>query len=351
MKTRMNFMALCLLMLSGSAIAQKPAITTIDALGAGTGIGYGTEGIAISPAGEIAGFYAGYSNVMHAYVRTKEGRITTFDAPGAPSKVSGTPFPTFGASPGTYAVGIDASGSVTGYVIDAANVAHSYLREPDGAITEFKVPGAGTGPGQGTFAGNLSQSGTIAGSYTDASGMNHGFLRTRNGAVTEFDVKAAASGPGLGTTTAWAQCINPSGAITGYYMDNIGAVHGYVRAPGGIITTFDAPGAGTGAGQGTYTWAINPAGATAGVSLDLNNVYHGLLRAADGKITLFDVKGAGTGAGQGTQAMGIDPAGEVTGYYTDASGVSYGFLRAVDGKFTFFDAPGAGMDPVKAPSP
>jgi hypothetical protein len=341
--TRMLSPAICMLMLGVSAIAQQPTITTIDAPHAGTISGYGTEAIAICPAGQIAGFYADYSNVMHAYVRTTDGKITTFDGPGVSSMGGAIPFPTVGASPGTYAVAGDACGLVTGYVIDTRNVAHGYVRGLDGTLTMFDVPGAGTGPGQGTFAGDMSMSGeVIAGYYVDAAGMNHGFLRAANGAITTFDVPAAATGPGLGTTTFWAQCVNPAGAMTGGYYDQTGAIHGYVRNPDGTFATFDAPGAGTGSGQGTYTWAINPAGTTAGASQDNNGVYHALLRTADGKITLFDIKGAGTGAGQGTQAEGINPSGVITGYYTDANNVSHGYVRAVDGTYTFFDAPGAG---------
>ena len=336
-------LAVCMLTLDVSAIAQQPTIMTIDAPGAGTSNGYGTEGIAINSAGQIAGLYAGYFNAMRAYVRATDGRIIMFDAPGAESPGEGVPFPP-NDSLGTYAVGMDDSGAVTGYVINAHGVSHSYLLAADGTtFTMFDVPGAGTGHGQGTFAGNMSMSGgLIAGWYIDATGMNHGFVRAGNGAVTEFDVPAAATGPGLGTTTVWAQCVNPAGAVTGYYFDQNGAVHGYVRNPDGTIATFDAPGAGTGSGQGTYTWAINPAGTTAGASQDNNGVYHGLLRAADGTITMFDAPAAGTGNGQGTQAEGIDPTGAVTGYYTDANNVSHGYLRTVDGKFTFFDAPGAG---------
>jgi uncharacterized lipoprotein NlpE involved in copper resistance len=336
-------LAMCMLTLSVPAIAQQPTITTIDAPHAGTMSGYGTEAIAICPAGQIAGFYADYSNIMHAYVRATDGKITTFDAPGAPGFGLGTPFPTVGTSPGTYAVAGDACGMVAGYVVDARGVAHGYLRAVDGTLTMFDVPGAGTGSGQGTFAGNMSLSGElIAGYYIDSAGMNHGFLRGADGTITKFDVPAAATGPGLGTTTFWAQCINPAGAMTGSYMDANGAAHGFVRGPDGTISTFDAPGAGTSSGLGTYTWAINPAGTVAGASQDNNSVYHGLPRTADGKITLFDIPGAGTGSGQGTQADGIDPAGVVTGYYTDASNVSNGYLRTADGQFTFFDAPGAG---------
>jgi hypothetical protein len=330
-------------MLGGFAIAQQPTITTIDAPHAGTISGYGTEAIAICPAGQVAGIYADYGNAMHGYLRTTDGKITTIDAPGA-SGASGTiPFPTTGTNPGTYAIAGDACGLVTGYAIDSRSVAHGYVRGVDGTFTMFDVPGAGTGPGQGSFAGNIGLSGeVIAGWYVDATGMNHGFLRAGNGAITKFDVPAAATGPGLGTMTAWAQCVNAAGAITGYYFDQNGAGHGYVRAPNGTIATFDAPGAGTGSGRGTFTWAINPAGTTAGTSQDNNGVYHGLLRTADGKITIYDIKGAGTGAGQGTQSMGIDPSGVITGYYTDASNVSHGFVRAVDGTYTFFDVPAAG---------
>jgi hypothetical protein len=339
-------LAMCMLTLGVSAIAQQPkqpTITTIDAPHAGTIGGYGTEAIAICPAGQIAGFYADYSNAMHAYVRGTDGKITTFDAPGAGAGGGTIPLPTTGTNPGTYAVAGDACGMVEGYFIDSRNVAHGYLRAADGTLTVFDVPGAGTGNGQGTFAGNMSLSGgVIAGEYVDATGMNHGFLRAGNGTVTEFDVPAAAKGPGLGTTTFWAQCVNPAGAMTGSYFDQNGAFHGYVRNPDGTIATFDAPGAGTGSGQGTYAVAINPAGTIAGLSQDNNGVYHGLLRTADGKITIFDIPGAGTGAGQGTQGEGINPSGVVVGYYTDANNLSHGYVRAADGTFTFFDAPGAG---------
>ncbi len=100
MKTRKSFLgwgmlapAMCMLTLGIPAIAQQPTITTIDAPHAGTISGYGTEAIAICPAGQIAGFYAGYSNAIHAYVRTTDGKITTFDAPGAGTGGGAIPLP------------------------------------------------------------------------------------------------------------------------------------------------------------------------------------------------------------------------------------------------------------------
>src|SRR5208283_5159469 len=45
------------------------------------------------------------------------------------------------------------------------------------------------------------------------------------------------------------------------------------------FTTFDAPGAGTGAGQGTIANVISPAGAIVGSTRDASTVFHGFLRA------------------------------------------------------------------------
>jgi len=71
-------------------------------------------------------------------------------------------------------------------------------------------------------------------------------------------------------------------------------------------------------------------------------VFHGFVRYPDGNITTFDAPGAGTGAFQGTLGEGINPAGEIDRYYYDANNVGHGFLRTPDGAITTFDAPGAG---------
>ena len=94
--------------------------------------------------------------------------------------------------------------------------------------------------------------------------------------------------------------------------------------------TFNAPGAGTGSGQGTFAFSINQQGTIAGFYLDESNVYHGFVRNQRGDITTFDVQGAGGGSGQGTIPGSSDPAGGITGYYLDASGVSHAFLRLLN---------------------
>src|SRR5215216_28189 len=90
------------------------------------------------------------------------------------------------------------------------------------------------------------------------------------------------------------------------------------------ITTFDAPGAGTGALQGTYATNINPSGTIIGFSRDATDVRHGFVRSKDGSFTIFDAPGAGTGPGQGTRAYCINPGGTITGFFNDAVNVFHG---------------------------
>src|SRR5215471_10760828 len=132
-------------------------------------------------------------------------------------------------------------------------------------------------------------------------------------AVTSFDAPGAGTGPNQGTQPFG---INPSGVITGFYTDAGDANHGFMRNRNGAITTFDPPGAGTGPGQGTNAFSITPAGAIAGRYSDASDVFHGFLRTPDGAITTFDAPGAGTGANQGTRTAneeGLSPAGAIVG--------------------------------------
>ena len=70
------------------------------------------------------------------------------------------------------------------------------------------------------------------------------------------------------------------GVVAGNYIDANGVNHGFVRAPDGRFTFFDAPGAGTGAGQGTIPLTNNDRGEITGVYFDNNNVLHAFLRLA-----------------------------------------------------------------------
>jgi hypothetical protein len=313
--------------------ARNGTITTLDVPGAGTGAGQGTGLGSFNNAGEITGFYADASNVSHSYVRAPDGTITIFDAPGAGSSCIGGPF-IFANCQGTYATSINDAGEIAGYYADASGVVHGFLRARDGTLLAFDAPGAGTGPGQGTFAGfsELNNAGEFVGGYIDASYALHGFLRARDGAITTIDIPDAGTGAGQGTSTGF---INREGVIVGNYIDASNVSHGFLRARDGAITTFDAPGVGTGPTQGTYPQVINPAGVSDGAFFDASTVSHGYVRAQDGTITTFDAPGAGAvctggpfyGTCQGTYAYGISGTGAIVGEVIDGNSVSHGFLR------------------------
>ena len=62
------------------------------------------------------------------------------------------------------------------------------------------------------------------------------------------------------------------GTIPGFYTDASSVNHGFVRDKHGGLTTFDAPGAGTLIGQGTFAGTPNPAGAIV-ISTKMRSMY------------------------------------------------------------------------------
>jgi hypothetical protein len=266
----------------------------------------------------------------------------TFAAPGA-----GT-----AAGEGTFADAINPVGAVTGSYSDANDVQHGFLRNPDGTFTTFDPPGSvSTGPT------GINPEGAITGFYYDAAFVLHGFVReqdsnaqNRDDSITAFDAQGAGTAPGEGT---FPTAINAAGEITGFYWDASSVTHGFLRDPDGSFTEFDVPGAGTGSFQGTSPSAINPRGEITGYYYDANGVVHGFLRDRNGSLVTFDAPGAGADAGflQGTAPAGINPTGEITGSYWDASSVMHGFLRDPDGSFNEFDVPGAGTARFQGTSP
>ena len=244
------------------------AITILNVPGAGTGPGQGTFAGNINPAEAIAG-----ATLTRAMWLTASCALRT-----APSLRLMLRTPAQGPARAPLflpAYCLNPAGAIAGASLDSSDVYHGFLRAPDGTITTFDVPGAGTGPFQGTLPLGINQAGTIEGDYIDSSDVNHGFVRASDGTITTFDVPGAGTGPFQGTSP---QGINAAGAVTGEYVDASDVNHGFVRARNGAITTFDVPGAGTGPGQGTIPLSNNPAGAITGYYIDASDVTHGFLR-------------------------------------------------------------------------
>jgi predicted membrane protein len=120
--------------------------------------------------------------VAHGFVRAANGTITTFSAPGA--AVNGTLaslLQAMGSGPptqGTGALSINTAGTIAGAYAKPTGIAHGFVRATSGVITEFSVPGAGTGTLQGTLAIGINTAGAVVGTYVDAKKVFHGFLRS-----------------------------------------------------------------------------------------------------------------------------------------------------------------------------
>ncbi len=147
---------------------------------------------------------------------------------------------------------------------------------------------------------------------------------------TTFDCPGAGTGALQGTG---GLSINKAGTITGLcVLAGTGNVaHGFVRAADGTVTVFDAPGAGTVKHEGTFPTSINAGGVITGMVSDTNSVYHGFVRTAAGAFSTFNAPGAKLDLDAGTIPTSINTAGTITGMYRDSSLVYHGFVRTTDG--------------------
>ena len=205
----------------GFVRSPEGKFTSVDVPGVG---GYGSTPLAINLEGAVAGYYTDSNYSFHAFLRSPEGRFTTWIGPDSC---------TGNGSEGCYgsaASNINVFGIVVGsYEDNSGNfVGHSYVRTPDGKLNTFEVPGAGTGGYQGTGCPSdcptsLNDFGAIMGTYIDTNGVLHGYLRSPNGNITTVDP--------VGSVFTWSSAINDLGAITGYYADVNDVYHGFVAVP------------------------------------------------------------------------------------------------------------------------
>jgi hypothetical protein len=339
-------MALCLVLcalglgVSVNAGGTKTTIITFDAPGAGTAAGLGTFANGMNISGAIVGFIRDTNAARHGFLRAPDGTFTMFDDPGAGT--CSTSCGTIGPGQGTRAYAINPSGEITGFYSDNTGRCHGYVRAVNGTFTQIDAPDAGTGPfPQGTFPSEFSPMGinplgAITGFYVDANSVQHGFVRAPGGVITEFDP--------TGSIFTNPNAIDQTGAITGFYFDANVVGHGFLRTPDGTITSFEAPGADTtaGSGNGTFGVGLTPSGEIEGVYVDKNGALHGFVRSNQGTFSTFDVPSAGTGAGQGTLPESNNTVGAIAGNYIDGSFVNHGFLRNTQGSFSLFDVPSAG---------
>jgi hypothetical protein len=155
----------------GFLLAANGNVTILDAPGAGTSSGEGTELADINASATIVGgVEVGVINgvaTTHSLMRTADGTWTVFDPPQADGVSS-------------FAFGINDSGAIVGTYRGTDLVRHAYLLEPDGTFVSFDEPQADQGPLTDMYVGTeprrINASGAVAGYYSDVNRVRHGFL-------------------------------------------------------------------------------------------------------------------------------------------------------------------------------
>jgi len=255
--------------------------------------------------------------------------IVTFDPPG---------------SVDTHPYAIDSFGRITGFYVDSSNQFHGFVRSPFGAITSFDAPGVVASGSVPIFPEAINDAGQIAGSIVYPLGNNvfhaRGFVRAPNGTLTEFDAKTDA-------VETRPQAINAQGWIAGVYFDASNARHGFVRSPFGTITTFGELGITAGvlqirANHEVIGYYLEPGGV----------VFHGFLRVQSGAFSTFDepevsldTYGIYYKLYSGTLPTAASSTGYIVGYYGAAGKVIRGFIRTPAGVFSTLDIPGEWTTP------
>ena len=226
---------------------RNPQITTLDAPGAGTLAGQGTQALSINDAGEVSGVYIDATYVQHGFVRDASGNYTTFDVPGDSSVVSA-----WLNQSGQVGGGYNTFDSVNG------NIPHGYLLGTDGTYTTFDVPGVV----DGTYVVGINSTGEATGYYFVGTSPQQ-FVRDQFGNITTFSIT------GYETTAG----IEDNGNIIGMYKTG-SKFRGWKRTAAGVISFFNDPNAGPG---GTFPTCVSGNAKVAGSYLDSSGNIHGFL--------------------------------------------------------------------------
>jgi hypothetical protein len=192
----------------------------------------------INDRGQIAGEYI-RKDRESGFVRRADGRLTTFDVPGAQA---------------TEAAKINDRGQVVGRysedtpLVDDSTRVRGFVRQPGGEITRIDYPSA-----RHTLPTGLNDRGDVVGYYVDPAGETHGFL-LRDDRFTSLDLRDARS--------PMPMDVNDNGQIVGLYLDDAGAAHGFLL-DGAQYTTIAVPGA-----PATLPSGINDRGEVVGYTAD-----------------------------------------------------------------------------------
>ena len=216
-----------------------------------------TAPVGINGSGEISGTFYDSAGVAHGFLRDTSGHYSTIDEPDAVIN---------GPDSGTQVAGINASGEVTGFYTYTSTFAlRGFTRDLSGNFVAFDVPGAGTCAFCGTAPGFINLSGKVSGTYVDNSFTEHGFVRDPAGNIVTFDVSDA-----LGTDV---DGMNDPGTIVGGWFNSATTFLGFERSAAGSIISFSAA-----PPNATNATAINNNGHITGYYVDAVGAEHGFVK-------------------------------------------------------------------------
>ncbi len=285
-----------------------------------------TNPIAINDSGTVAGQWLD-DNGSHGFIYAG-GKVTTFDVPKAFT---------------TYVTGLNATGEIVGYYLDASHNQHGFIRSAKGIYTTVDLPGSL----QGTSLNAISNSGLAVGTGEDGAGYQEAFIYNTKGVFktiidnrlnpvpTAINNQGSVAGfnvPG-GTQSAF---LYSKGALTvlpttkyvvsaSFGMNKFNEVVGQA-ATGQNEVGLIYPGKGNVAyirpkgSTESYNLGVNDSGVIVGVSYDVNFKSVGFTWTK-GVFATLSVPG-----GTNASANGINNAGQVIGTYFDAKAVGQAFL-------------------------
>jgi uncharacterized membrane protein len=197
-----------------------------------------TTAMSVSNAGVVAGWYNIGRNTNNGFIyngttyqaviipggslqaffmnEAGDGSGYYFGGAGATSfiRINGTPTPFTGPCTGTRATAINDVRQIVGTCDLGGGASSGFLRQANGTITTFQVPG-----GHATTANGISTAGVIVGSYLDAQNNKHGYI---------YDGTNFTTVDAPGATTTSLNGISAAGTyIVGNYSGGLGGAHSF----------------------------------------------------------------------------------------------------------------------------
>ena len=275
----------------------------------------GTVATSLNDTQTVAGYYYSNDGGAHGFTWSTAAGYTTIDDPNA---VDGSGNDLAG---GTSITSIDTSGDVVGY----------YQATPGGWYTAFLYNSATQTFSDLTPTNSIgidssapvliSDGGRIAGTYIGSDDAAYGFVYDSNtGQYTTINDPNANNIAGVYGTVI--EGLNDLGAVVGYYDGSDDANHGFVATPDGSggynYTDLNDPNAV--AGGTTYAQAINDTGEVVGYYLDGHGDPHAFLYTGGVSGTYYDLTSFNG------EALAINGDNQIVGFYDFGNGIQDAFL-------------------------